>query len=72
MPLQDKILAAFGGKVVRKDLAFQVKGNLPVPTYVLEYLLGQYCASDDPQIIEEGVEKVTHRHSQQLYQPRGS
>ena len=58
MPLQDKILAAFGGKVVRKDLAFQVKGNLPVPTYVLEYLLGQYCASDDPQIIEEGVEKV--------------
>ena len=46
------------GKVVRKDLAFQVKGNLPVPTYVLEYLLGQYCASDDPQIIEEGVEKV--------------
>ena len=58
MPLQDKILEAFGGKVVRKDLAFQVKGNLPVPTYVLEYLLGQYCASDDPQIIEEGVEKV--------------
>ena len=58
MALQDKILSAFMGKVVRKDLAFQVKGNLPVPTYVLEYLLGQYCASDDPQIIEEGVEKV--------------
>lgn len=58
MALQDKILNAFGGKVVRKDLAFQVKGNLPVPTYVLEYLLGQYCASDVPQIIEEGVEKV--------------
>ncbi len=49
---------AFQGKVVRKDLAFQVKGNLPVPTYVLEYLLGQYCASDDEQIIEEGLEKV--------------
>ena len=58
MTLQEKILDAFIGKVVRKDLAFQVKGNLPVPTYVLEYLLGQYCASDDPQIIEEGVEKV--------------
>lgn len=56
--LQEKILDAFAGKVVRKDLAFQVKGSLPVPTYVLEYLLGQYCASDDPQIIEEGVEKV--------------
>lgn len=49
---------AFQGKVVRKDLAFQVKGNLPVPTYVLEYLLGQYCASDDEQVIEEGLEKV--------------
>ena len=58
MTLQDKIMDAFQGKVVRKDLAFQVKGNLPVPTYVLEYLLGQYCASDDEQIIEEGLEKV--------------
>lgn len=58
MNLQEKILDAFVGKVVRKDLAFLVKGNLPVPTYVLEYLLGQYCASDDEQIIEEGLEKV--------------
>ena len=58
MALQDKIMEAFQGKVVRKDLAFQVKGNLPVPTYVLEYLLGQYCASDDEQVIEEGLEKV--------------
>lgn len=58
MELQEKILSLFNGKVVRKDLAFFVKGNLPVPTYVIEYLLGQYCASDDPQIIEEGVEKV--------------
>lgn len=40
MELQQKILDAFTGKVVRKDLAFTVKGNLPVPTYVLEYLLG--------------------------------
>lgn len=58
MELQQKILDAFIGKVVRKDLAFLVKGNLPVPTYVLEYLLGQYCASDDTVIIEEGLEKV--------------
>lgn len=49
---------AFVGKVVRKDLAFQVKGGLPVPTYVLEYLLGQYCASDDEEVINEGLEKV--------------
>ncbi len=48
----------FIGKVVRKDLAFLVKGGLPVPTYVLEYLLGQYCASDDEEIINEGLEKV--------------
>ena len=39
MELQQKILDAFIVKVVRKDLAFLVKGNLPVPTYVLEYLL---------------------------------
>ena len=49
---------AFIGKVVRKDLAFLVKGGLPVPTYVLEYLLGQYCASDDEEVINEGLEKV--------------
>ena len=49
---------AFIGKVVRKDLAFQVKGGLPVPTYVLEYLLGQYCATDDEEAIELGLEKV--------------
>ncbi len=56
--LQQKIMDSFIGKVVRKDLAFLVKGGLPVPTYVLEYLLGQYCASDDEQVIEEGIEKV--------------
>ena len=58
MSLQSKILNTFMGKVVRKDLAFLVKGGLPVPTYVLEYLLGQYCASDDETIIEQGLEKV--------------
>lgn len=58
MALQDKIMRSFLGKVVRKDLAFLVKGGLPVPTYVLEYLLGQYCASDDEQAIEHGIEKV--------------
>ena len=56
--LQNKIMEAFIGKVVRKDLAFLVKGNLPVPTYVLEYLLGQYCATDDEEIIAQGLEKV--------------
>ena len=58
MELKDKILKHFEGKVVRKDLAGQVKGNQPVPVYVLEYLLGQHCAVDDEEIIKAGIEKV--------------
>ncbi len=58
MTLQEKILSEFEGKVVRKDLTARVKGNAVVPTYVLEYLLGQYCAINDEAIIEEGIEKV--------------
>ena len=58
MDLQQKVMNAFIGKVVRKDLAFLVKGGLPVPTYVLEYLLSQYCACDDEEVINEGLEKV--------------
>jgi len=58
MDLQHKIIKHFEGKVVRKDLTSRVKGNAVVPTYVLEYLLGQYCAVEDEKIIEEGVERV--------------
>lgn len=58
MELQEKILQHFEGKVVRKDLTSRVKGNAVVPTYVLEYLLGQYCAINDDSIIEAGIEKV--------------
>lgn len=58
MITQDKILAHFEGKVVRKDLTKLVKGNAVVPTYVLEYLLGQHCSTSDEDIIKEGVEKV--------------
>ncbi|WP_420378798.1 BREX system Lon protease-like protein BrxL [Gilvibacter sp.] len=58
MTLKEKIIANFEGKVVRKDLTGLVKGNNPVPIYVLEYLLGQYCAIDDEEIINAGVEKV--------------
>ena len=56
--LNAKVLEKFSKAVVRKDLAFQVKGNLPVPTYVIEYLLAQYCQSDDEAVIAEGMEKV--------------
>lgn len=58
MKLKDKIIQHFEGKVVRKDLTALVKGNNPVPAYVLEYLLGQYCAIDDDDIINAGIEKV--------------
>lgn len=56
--LQAKIVRALEGKVVRKDLTQLVKGNAVVPTYVLEYLLGQYCPTDDEDLIRNGVKKV--------------
>lgn len=58
MELKEKIIQHFEGKVVRKDLTALVKGNNPVPVYVLEYLLGQYCAIDDEEVIKAGIEKV--------------
>jgi ATP-dependent Lon protease len=56
--LDEKINAQFPGAVVRKDLVKAVKGNAVVPTYVLEYLLGQYAASDDEGTIQSGIEMV--------------
>jgi len=56
--LDKKINQHFAGKVVRKDLTKLVKGNAIVPIYVLEYLLGQYCATDDEETIAQGVETV--------------
>jgi ATP-dependent Lon protease len=53
-----RINDAFPGKVVRKDLTALVKGNAVVPTFVLEYLLGQYCATDEEETIKQGVEMV--------------
>ena len=74
--LNAKINAHFSGFVVRKDLVKAVKGNAIVPTYVLEYLLGQYCATDDEASIETGIETVkeilrkhyVHRNEAQLIQ----
>ena len=56
--LDKKLLSHFPGKVVRKDLIGSLKGHLNVPTYVLEYLLGKYCSSSDPEVIEMGLEEV--------------
>lgn len=56
--LDRKAAEAFPGQLVRKDLVRQFRGQFPVPTYVVEFMLGRYCASTDPQEIEEGLELV--------------
>lgn len=53
-----KLRTNFDGKIVRKDLTKSIKEGANVPVYVLEFLLGQYCNSDDPAVIEEGVSNV--------------
>ena len=62
--LDEKINKYFPGVVVRKDLVKIVKGNAIVPSYVLEYLLGQYCATDDEATIETGINTVKEILSQ--------
>ncbi len=57
-PLDQKINEIFAGAVVRKDLVKAVKGNAIVPSFVLEYLLGQYAASDDEATIQSGIDSV--------------
>lgn len=56
--IKDKLRQNFDGKIVRKDLTKKIKEGANVPTYVLEFLLGQYCSSDDDEIIQKGVENV--------------
>jgi ATP-dependent Lon protease len=56
--LDQKSSEAFAGHVVRKDLVRRFRGQFSVPTYVVEFMLGRYCASTDPKEIEEGVEMV--------------
>ena len=76
--LDQRINEAFPGKVVRKDLTSLVKGNAVVPTFVLEYLLGQYCATDEEETITKGVETVkkiiarhyVHREESELLKSR--
>lgn len=56
--IKEKLRDNFDGKIVRKDLTKKIKEGANVPTYVLEFLLGQYCSSDDDEIIQKGVETV--------------
>lgn len=56
--INSKLRQVFDGRIVRKDLTKKIKEGANVPVYVLEFLLGQYCSSDDPEIIKTGVENV--------------
>lgn len=58
--IKEKLRQNFDGKIVRKNLTKKIKEGANVPVYVLEFLLGQYCSSDDEAIIEKGVQNVKH------------
>ena len=64
-----KILETFPGKIVRKDLTSLMKKGANVPTYVLEYLLGMYCATDDEEAIEIGLGKIKRILSENYVRP---
>jgi ATP-dependent Lon protease len=67
--LNRKLRKYFDGKIVRKDLTKSIKEGANVPVYVLEFLLGQYCSSDDPEIIEDGVKTVKKILSENFVRP---
>ncbi len=67
--LDRKAASVFAGKVVRKDLVRKVKVGANVPVFVLEYLLGKYCATDDPNAIEAGLKVVHNTLSSNFVRP---
>ena len=67
--LDRKLIDNFPGKIVRKDLTTLMKKGANVPTYVLEYLLGMYCATDDQDVIDVGVEKIKKILSENYVRP---
>ena len=56
--IDSKLRKVFDGRIVRKDLTKKIKEGANVPVYVLEFLLGQYCSSDDEDVIETGANDV--------------
>ena len=67
--INKKLRAFFDGKIVRKDLTKSIKEGANVPVYVLEFLLGQYCSTDDPEVIEQGVNTVKSILSENYVRP---
>ena len=64
-----KLRQVFDGRIVRKDLTKKIKEGANVPVYVLEFLLGQYCSSDDPEVVEAGVNNVKHILAENYVRP---
>ncbi|WP_317313846.1 protease Lon-related BREX system protein BrxL [Absicoccus porci] len=67
--IKKKLRSNFDGKIVRKDLTKKIKEGANVPVYVLEFLLGQYCSSDDEDVIEHGIENVKRVLSDNYVRP---
>lgn len=67
--IRQKLSQYFDGKIVRKDLTKKIKEGANVPVYVLEFLLGQYCSSDDQSIIDAGVENVKRILAENFVRP---
>ena len=67
--LDEKITYVFAGKVVRKDLVRKVKVGANIPAFVLEYLLGKFCATDDPTAIEAGLRVVNNSIAEKFVRP---
>ena len=67
--IKKKLRSNFDGKIVRKDLTKKIKEGANVPVYVLEFLLGQYCSSDDEDVIEHGIENVKRILSDNYVRP---
>ena len=67
--LDRKVTEAFPGLVVRKDLLRVLRSAYGVPTFVIEFLLGKYCASADPEVIERGMEFVRRSLSSKFVKP---
>ena len=67
--IKNKLRRCFDGKIVRKDLTKKIKEGANVPVYVLEFLLGQYCSSDDDAVIEQGVQNVKRILAENFVRP---
>ena len=67
--IKDKLRQYFDGKIVRKDLTKHIKEGANVPVYVLEFLLGQYCSSDDEEVIADGIKTVKQILSDNFVRP---